>query len=112
MLACTLKPLEEVRLSLEEENKEDFSSEAGTTRAVIKVSWRVGTEALWFEEALLVLGASLASLRAELTEPLRPAEAPGVVFNTSLTLWLLMKVASRGRARPLRPLRAEWAGAE
>lgn len=40
MLAYTHTVLEEVSLSIEEENKEDFSlaEEAGTTRVVMKVS--------------------------------------------------------------------------
>lgn len=61
---------EEVSLSMAEELNED----AGTTRVVMKVSWRVGTEALRPDESFLEFLTwvlTITSLFTELTELLR-----------------------------------------
>ncbi len=79
VLGHTHEALEEVRLSMDEENKEDFGlvEEAGTTRVVMKVSWRAGTDALrpdtpFLESLTWVL--TINSLFKELVEPLRVEE--------------------------------------
>lgn len=75
---------------------------AGAARDVTKVSWRAGADARRPDCSFLDVLVGVLTARSLPAEPLRDGEQPELssVLETSLTLWLRMKVASRASASP------------